>query len=132
MGEKAEHQCRIVIFQTDKNPSAIEDAIQECDVFFPILTESYLTERDCLMELAWAMKHKKKVQPLHVPLDKKKIGHWISMAPEMFRWIFAINFHPVLDTDARLLAGTLPTIISDANNLDPCPPLPDGCSAEDL
>ena len=84
------------------------------------------------MELAWAMKHKTKVQPLHLPSDKGNIGLWISMAPEAFRWIFAINFHPIIDSDTRILAHTLPVLTSDAIKLKPCPPLPDRCSVEEL
>ena len=52
---------------------------------------------------------------------------------EYWEWFdFAIYFHPVLEADSRLLAGILPTIVSDANKLVPCPPLPKGCTAEQL
>ena len=52
---------------------------------------------------------------------------------EYWEWFdFAIDFHPVLEASSRLLAAILPTIVSDANKLTPCPPLPDGCSAEEL
>jgi len=126
------HQCSLDLFQTDNSPSAMEDSIQKCDVFLPILTENYFRQRDRLIELTWAMKHKKKVQPLHLPIDKDNIGLWISTAPEAFRWIFAINFHPIFDADSQILAGMLPTIVSDAIKLYPCPPLPDGRTAEAL
>lgn len=130
--EKMDHQCWLDLFQTDKSPSAREDGIRNCDVFFTLLTKSYLSQRDCLMELAWAMKHNKNIQPLYLPADKDKIGLWSNMSPKAFQWIFATKIHPVLDTDSRLLAGTLPTIVSDAKSLTPCPTLPDGCSAEQL
>jgi len=110
----------------------MEEGIRKCNIFFPFLTESYLSRRACLMELAWAMKYRKRVQPLHLPKETDKITCWTSMAPQTFKWVFSVNSLPVQDSDSRLLRCSIPVLLADANQVKICPPLPDGMNEQEV
>jgi len=128
--EKMGHKCWLDLYAKDKSTSGMEEGVRKCDIFFPILTESYLTRKACLMELAWAMQYKKRVQPLHLPTDKDTIKRY--SVPKSFNWIFSIDILPVQDSDSRLLRCTIPILLSDANQVNICPPLPDGMNAQEV
>jgi len=129
--QKLGHRCRLSMNHRHKSTRRTTEDIIKCDVFFIILTEGYLTLEKCLMEVAWAMKYGKKVQPLHLPSAKTELGYWISITPQAFRWIFAINILPLEDVDPRLLNTTIPIILSDAYKTESAPPLPEGMDVEE-
>lgn len=130
--EKLGHKCWINISAQNKGAQGIEDGVRKCNIVIPFLTKSYICSKACLMELAWAMKYRKKVQPLHLPMDKFGMEQMSILTPKGFGWIFNRNMLPIDDADVRLMRSTLPIILKDAVNAESSPRLPDKCNAEEV
>ena len=128
--EKLGHKCWIDISAQNKSAQGIEDGIRECNIVISFLTQSYICQKSCLMELAWCMFYRKKVQPLHLPINKFGLEQMSRFTPNGFGWIFNRKMLPIVDTDVRLLRSTLPVILNDAFKAKPSPRLPDECNAE--
>ena len=113
-GKAPDTKCWLDIYAGDKSLVGMEAAVKECDVVIAFVTKSYLERKFCLLELAWAQKHGKKVQPVHLAPDKSNLGKFRDSCPDAFRWIFGINFLSVDITDMRMFEATLPIILRDA------------------
>jgi len=127
--EKLGRTCWLDRYADDKTVKGMENGVKNCDCVIAFVTPNYLRRKICLMELAWAMKYGKRVQPVHLPADREKIGSMCSSAPKAFHWIFDRNLLPVQISDSRLLFSTLPIIIVDSERVAMPPPIPDGETA---
>ena len=112
----------------DKSEAAMKEAVEHSRVLVAVVTgegpndgNAYLNRTFCQNELRWAADAKTHVRPVVHVDDKKRIGEFISMAPEDLKWLGSVDF-----VDVR--RGTLephsrsPRLDSSPNNESPFAP----------
>ena len=83
----------------DKSEAAMKEAVEHSRVLVAVVTgqgpndeNAYLNRAFCQNELRWAAAAKTHVRPVVHVDDKKRIGEFISMAPEDLKWLGSVDF----------------------------------------
>ena len=83
----------------DKSEAAMKEAVEHSRVLVAVVTgegpndgNAYLNRTFCQNELRWAADAKTHVRPVVHVDDKKRIGEFISMAPEDLKWLGSVDF----------------------------------------
>ena len=115
----------------DKSMKAMEEGAKNARVVVAVITDSCVTAEDdpkkggpeqnmyfnrwmCQQELKWAIEADVFIQPVIRMEDKKKIGHFIDMAPEEFKYLGGIDWKELNRSDSRFFKLGVEMILEGA------------------